>query len=109
LYGVTAFGKPTNAASPTVFYMHDTIGFQWALWFDVTGVLRTAQVSIVEAVGFDWNTGGSPVVRVNRDPENGPILTEGKHEEVPEKAKLPEPPKPGVSPLPTSKKVEKSA
>jgi hypothetical protein len=109
-YGATALGKPTGAASPTVFYGQDSAGHHWALWFGTDGVLRTASSATVEAPGFNWNTGGAPVLRG---------LTEEQKDDIPQiETGLPEGTKgAGVTgpkvvpppPLPTSKKTEKSA
>jgi hypothetical protein len=44
-----------------MIYLDDTNGNQWALWFDTAGGLRMAEPAVCEAVGFNWNTGGTTI------------------------------------------------
>jgi fermentation-respiration switch protein FrsA (DUF1100 family) len=89
---------------PTVLYMEDTIGFDWALWFDTTGTLRTAQVSVVEAPAFDWNSGGTPI---GGQTLIGGLAAEG--DKKPDLGPKVVPPPPAKPALPVSGKPEKSA
>lgn len=59
--GARVFAKPTGEAKPSIIYMEDTAGEQWALWFDTSGNLRTSDPATVEAGGFNFNSGGTVV------------------------------------------------
>jgi hypothetical protein len=60
-YGATGHAKQTGVNTPSMIYLDDTNGNQWALWFDIAGGLRMAEPAVCEAVGFNWNTGGTTI------------------------------------------------
>lgn len=63
--GTTGLAGEKGAAIPANWQYADSAGNHWYLWFDTNGLLRTAEASVFEAAGFNYNTGGFPVGQAN--------------------------------------------
>jgi len=59
--GFTRITKPRGAAKPSGIVLADKDGNDWALWFDTTGDLRTAQVSTIESASFAPESDGTVI------------------------------------------------
>jgi hypothetical protein len=59
--GALAVGFTSTATSPGGWIGQDSGGFDYYLWFDTSGRLRTTDAATAEAPGFNWNSGGTIV------------------------------------------------
>ena len=59
--GFTRYTKPEKVASPGGVILQDSLGFDWYVWVDTTGDLRTTDAVTAETAAFDWNAGGTIV------------------------------------------------
>lgn len=62
---LAGLGKPGGTSPgptiPTGFIIQDSGGYDYYLWIDTTGDLRTTDAATAEADGFNWNSGGTVV------------------------------------------------
>ena len=52
---------PGARVRPSGIIIQDNGGFDYYLWVDTAGVIRTTDAATAEAPGFNWNTGGTKV------------------------------------------------
>lgn len=68
IVGFTRFPRPTGntasvgpAAAPGGLILNDNGGFDYYLWMDTSGRLRTTDATTAEASNFNWNSSGTIV------------------------------------------------
>jgi hypothetical protein len=61
LLGFTRLTKETGVARPSGILLQDSDGYDWYLWVDTTGDVRTTDATTAETAGFNWLTGGTVV------------------------------------------------
>lgn len=54
-------GEVDAPSIPSGLILQDSDGYDYYLWVDTSGNLRITDAATAEAVGFNWNTGGTVV------------------------------------------------
>ena len=58
-FGATGWHGERGGGTPAMHVFRDTSAFDWYMWVDTSGIVRFGAAEIVEADGFNFNTGGS--------------------------------------------------